>query len=1004
MIGWTIALLVIPLAPTLTCRAAQPVVRLFTTEDGLVRNGVVRIRRDRMGRLWFCTTEGLSLFDGDKFTNYAAAEGLPYPSVHDLLDAGEDGYWIVTSGGLFRFQTRSGRPPVSAVRFAKVVLEGAEYPIPYAAAYRAALLQSRSGEIWVATSQGLYRVVKREGDYRGLEVPIPPGPHSRFVTAMAEDRNGNLWFATADRLVRRRPDGSMMSWGAETGPLAQPRVMLQDREGRLWVGGFYRHGFEVLDISGERPVPLAHIATPWGDVLDLYQDDRGDFWAAGAVLARLEYDSQGLAVAHWHKYQPSALQGARNITSIAGDTLGNLWLGVDNLGVARMLRPGFSTFTESDGLTSQTVDSIFEDRDGALYAMTGRHVLNRFDGQRFMPIVPRVPAGITDFGWGEGSLVLQDRRGEWWMATAQGLLRYPHLHQPAELASTEPKGIYKKPDGLASDAVLQVMEDPGGIWVGLLHGLARWDAATQRFENLTGALRAVAGQNPSPVAFAQDSTGQVWIGLDYGGVVRRRRDRLERVDGTPTGYISSLFVDRQNRLWIASTGGGLGRIDDPAASSPVLRRYTTAEGLSSNQIFGVAEDHSGRVYIAGGQGVDRLEPDSGWVQHYLMSDGIPPGEVDHVFCDRSGAMWFGSDAGLARREPDPPQSSRPPTPLIHSVEIAGVPALLSDDGESAVEGLKLPSGKDDLEIAFGTVDFTVSHGPRYQYRLLGVDQDWRKPTTARSVRYARLSSGHYSFQVRGINGAGLTSGGLASVAFEIPAPLWQRWWFVMSTALGIAALAWSAHLYRLRHIQKVQQIRARLAADLHDDLGAGLAQIAILAEVAKRQDKAEEVGNLETIAARARELRSTMGDIVWSVDPARDNLTDLIRRWRQTAFGLLASGEDLAFSAPPESDTDGITLWPDRRRHLLLLFKEAIANLARHARANRVSISVTLNGGKLRLRVEDDGNGFSADAPRDGKGLTTMAHRAAELKASLEIRSEPGVGTTLELDVPLDVV
>ena len=83
---------------------------------------------------------------------------------------------------------------------------------------------------------------------------------------------------------------------------------------------------------------------------------------------------------------------------------------------------------------------------------------------------------------------------------------------------------------------------------------------------------------------------------------------------------------------------------------------------------------------------------------------------------------------------------------------------------------------------------------------------------------------------------------------------------------------------------------------------------------------------------------------------------------------------------------------------------EAIANLARHARANRVSISVTLNGGNLRLRVEDDGDGFSVDAPRDGKGLTTMAQRAAELKASLAIRSEPGVGTALELDVPLDAV
>ena len=112
MNGWSLRLVCLILTlggmvPDLV-QAAQPVVRLFTTDDGLVRNYVGRIRRDRAGRLWFCTVEGLSVFGGESFTNYTVADGLPHRYVMDFLDSGKSGYWIVTPSGLFRFQTRGG--------------------------------------------------------------------------------------------------------------------------------------------------------------------------------------------------------------------------------------------------------------------------------------------------------------------------------------------------------------------------------------------------------------------------------------------------------------------------------------------------------------------------------------------------------------------------------------------------------------------------------------------------------------------------------------------------------------------------------------------------------------------------------------------------------------------------------------------------------------------------------------------------------------------------------
>jgi ligand-binding sensor domain-containing protein len=110
MIGWAIAMLVILLAQRLPCRAAQPVVRLFTTEDGLVRNWVTKIRRDSLGRLWFCTVEGLSLFDGQRFANYTTADGLPHRMVNDILEAGNGSYWLSTGAGLYRFRPRTAKP------------------------------------------------------------------------------------------------------------------------------------------------------------------------------------------------------------------------------------------------------------------------------------------------------------------------------------------------------------------------------------------------------------------------------------------------------------------------------------------------------------------------------------------------------------------------------------------------------------------------------------------------------------------------------------------------------------------------------------------------------------------------------------------------------------------------------------------------------------------------------------------------------------------------------
>jgi signal transduction histidine kinase len=219
--------------------------------------------------------------------------------------------------------------------------------------------------------------------------------------------------------------------------------------------------------------------------------------------------------------------------------------------------------------------------------------------------------------------------------------------------------------------------------------------------------------------------------------------------------------------------------------------------------------------------------------------------------------------------------------------------------------------------------------------------------------------------------------------------------------LAIVSGAVSFHRYRLNHLLALERVRSRLAADLHDDLGAGLAEIAILSEVAKLQEHPRTMELLDGIAGRARSLRESMTDIVWTVDPREDSLSDLVLRLRQTAFTMLESEErSVEFLAPCGEQLD-MEMAPATRRHVLLFFKEAVTNVARHAGATAVRVEIEAVKGRFRMSIRDNGRGFDTQQPRAGRGLKSLQYRAGELRGGFHVQSVPEGGTEIELTLRL---
>jgi signal transduction histidine kinase len=194
--------------------------------------------------------------------------------------------------------------------------------------------------------------------------------------------------------------------------------------------------------------------------------------------------------------------------------------------------------------------------------------------------------------------------------------------------------------------------------------------------------------------------------------------------------------------------------------------------------------------------------------------------------------------------------------------------------------------------------------------------------------------------------------------------------------------------------------RTRIATDLHDDIGANLTRIALLSEVANQQSGNDKVKNLlPSIADIARESVASMNDIVWAISPEHDSLVDLTRRMRRHAEEVFALRDiDLDFTAPT---TDGdLKLSVGARRDLLLIFKEAVNNAARHSTCTKIDIDFRCDHSGLHLRIKDDGQGFNpAVLNGTGHGLRSMQRRAAALGGTLTIQST--AGTTVEFALPL---
>jgi ligand-binding sensor domain-containing protein/signal transduction histidine kinase len=999
-------------------------IKTYTTADGLARDHINRIVQDSRGYLWFCTSEGLSRFDGYGFVNYGTEQGLAGRQVTDFLETRTGVYWAATDRGLCRFVPEA----LPQENRAEIGIVPRRFRVYYPGGSAGsesinAIYEDHAGTIWCATQGGLYRVDQSGGEpvFSLFDIiqPAPAADNRLRIESVLEDRKGSLWIVAQSGLYRLWANGAVDRFTAEEGLAPElSRALVEDREGRIWVAS-ERGLYELVPDPQPHRSIVARLYTEKdglasNGVDSLTQSSDGTLW----IVTR-----RGLTALHqtpndsgrFQTYTEANGLSRSPVTTLCEDRDHNLWLGTESGGAIRVAAAGFVTYDERDGLGStRRVGSIIEDRAGGLCVITD-DTISGLDGARFNAVPLRLPPGVLSWGWGWYQTIFQDSVGEWWFTSDQGLIRYPRLMNVKQLGSARPRAIYTEKDGLPTSSIFRLFEDSrGDLWISALGRpesvLTRWDRASETFHTYHPADGI---PEAAPTAFREDSAGNLWIGFYDNGLLRYRDGRFTSFtnsDGVPRGMIRALYLDHLGRLWIATGEGGVARVDQPAEERPAFVTYSVADGLSSNQATCIAEDNWGMIYVGTGRGLDKLDPASGSIRHYTTADGLAGSFVNVSLRHADGSLWFGTLQGITRLIPKPERPSLPPPILITLLVVAGTEYHISELGELSIAGPELLPSQNSVQIDFSSVSLAAGELLRYQYKLEGASSQWSMPTDRRSISFANLAPGSYRFVVRALTSDGTFSESPATVTFRILAPFWRRWWFIASVIAASAITLNGLHRYRLARYLEVERIRMRIATDLHDDIGSSLSQVSVLSEVAGQRARAnlDPSEPLALIADISRDVVDSVSDIVWAINPGRDRLSDLVLRMRRFAGDAAAAANiELDFDAPDE--VADLRLGPDIRREVYLIFKESVNNLMRHSQCTRARVTVEVtdevtlkkSNRSLELVIGDNGRGFDPGRPADGNGLASIKRRAAALGGALEIVSSPEHGTVVRLQVPL---
>ena len=981
----------------------KPVFQHLTTKDGLSHNGITSLFQDSKGFIWIGTSDGLNRYDGKNFVTFFHTDGDSNSLASNNVGC---------------------------------------------------MVEDANSNILIACSEGISVYYRSQNTFKKVFQPDSRDSKEKGVQKILFDKRGHVWVETRFEIYVLDSSFQVIKIFKDelygnTGINNAINNMIDDKQGNIWVN---KQGFlnkitsDNFTIINKENNPGKKTIFDWFDNGGIAFDSYGNSWTLENKNSILKFNSAGDLV---YNYKPK-LELSPNFANILITSNDKICITSASLGAfiydssTNNLTNYFHSASDYQSLCYNDVSCMLQDNAGNLWVGTG-------EGLDVLPYRPSVMQARDDLEYYKKGIAQNQIDGmafvnhSLWIALwGTGLCRIDLLTGKKEEFETGNTDLDRM--------VWDVIPVNNQIWFGNFRGLHTFNPDTKTISGLrnkrgyTDDLSSIAFFN-----FFPDSHEHIWMSLgDANGIMSysKKDDSFERFTQRDTGrqyfpfrHYSAIAEDNDGRLWFGyNRSYGLVTYDyhkqefsfathnnKPLFSYVVaclladssflwigsnnglwkmnlktyqLERYSRSEGLPNNLVHAIAKDNHGNFWIATDNGLAEFESRTSTFFNFSDEYDLPENEIGNCLFDSSShRLYFTTRHNLYSFSTDSLiKKNTSVTPAITFISVMGIKNYFNIDST-----IYLDYNDKYFSIEFTAPFFPSSKNNQYAYRLDGFDKDWIYCSHRQFAGYTNIPYGKYTFHLKATVNGKVWYELSHPLKIIISTPVYFRMWFLIVCIVTVAVLCLAAILIisriKLQRILIAQNIRNKIASDLHDDIGSSLSSISFMSEIAMEKTKhhaSEAVTYFEQIGERSRSTIEEMSDIVWAVNPQHDSFESIFVRMRKFSSSILeAKNIQLKFETTPGVENRKLSM--EQRRNLYLIFKEIVNNMAKHAQCKQVSVVFSEEKEKIKMCISDDGIGFDLTQTQEGNGLKNLRRRSAELPAEFHLFSVPGKGTAIIL-------
>lgn len=1007
---------------------SQPVsvqFRHLNISDGLSSNDVYAICQDKEGFLWIGNISGLNRYDGKHFLvfrhSYSDSKSIASNICLGLCIDSSDNIWVRSSYSISCLDRKTGA-------FINYFLKDANGKIITSQEIFSGFMAGKDGRVIISSSQyGFLEVDKTRKELVRINFNgIPAGIENKQKIVSA---SGVIGFKADSIFYISLDDGAHFFEVLNNKELPPDRKVsvfniLNKSGNHLWIG----------DLSGAVSAYIIEVdigtrqsntfQLPVNYLIGVNNYDENTFWLGCWSKGLIHYNRKTGKYKLYSNYKDDASSLSSDLVKFLFiDKEGVLWIGssagidyctpnkrniisvnhnvrgFEKLGISEIESMAEDTFGRIwIGLLDYNVDAtnglICYDPKTGSYKTFFAHSAARYGIWRILP---------------EGNHLL--------LSTQQGLAEFDLKTEKFtnHLNVKFPTDIINNKKGFTI-----LNKDHNGIyWLGIWRkGLLKFNAKTGEDVYFNTKTKDINRQLSEDLVnqMSVDAQNNIWLINSANNILEYINNKANKVIHIPVGFNGQPFTDKFQciqvdvfgHVWIGTIGGGLIRysIDDHRFSL-----YTTEDGLPDLFVHAMVVDQHNRLWVFTSNGlawIDLTTNKIHAVDRRIIQSPLGNGDNPLLFT-KDGYLYLGGTQGFLYFHPNDiilTDQLRSPIPVAyHKMN----QAVFFSQTQTA---LKVYPGEDNISVSFVSPDLLHGSEIEYAYRLYGYEDQWEQVGNEGIAKFIKLPPGKFELQMRATFRGAKWDGKYSSLSIIVYPFFYQTWWFrSFLFLLALFLIAWIIYyvstrrlrknLAKLRQQQQINDLRNRIAGDIHDEIGAGLTRITIRSELVKLNKQAtpeDYLDVLKSINRQSHELVTNLGEIVWTINPQQDKLDNMLAYFRHFIHQFM-QGLPMQYTIHFPEVIPDILIHPDIKRNLFLILKESINNAVKHAQADMLVISFSLTNHRYTLTIADNGKGINADEVKEfGNGIKGIKSRAKRMHAQASILSDNGGGTQIVVE------